>query len=65
MYPLLHALDAKGMLTAQERRVEGRNRVYYRLSSKGHKRLDDLVGECERVQEGVHSLLQDPSHGSS
>lgn len=64
VYPLLHALDAKGMLTAKERKVEGRNRVYYRLSAKGHKRLDDLIGEWGRVQEGVHSLLEDPSRGS-
>ncbi|MCC5871237.1 MAG: helix-turn-helix transcriptional regulator [Gammaproteobacteria bacterium] len=64
VYPLLHAMEAKGILTAKERKVEGRNRVYYRLSAKGQKRLDALIGEWERVQEGVHSVLENPTHGS-
>lgn len=64
VYPLLHAMDAKGILTAKERKVEGRNRVYYRLSAKGKKRLEALIGEWERVREGVHSVLENPTHGS-
>lgn len=65
VYPLLHALDAKGVLAAKERKVDGRNRVYYRLSAKGHKRLNDLIDEWERVKQGVHNLLESPTHGSA
>lgn len=63
VYPLLHGLDARGLLTAKERRVEGRNRVYYRLSTSGRKRLDELTGEFERVRAGVQSVLDTPNHG--
>ncbi len=65
VYPMLHGLEARGLLQGRERRVDGRNRVYYRLSAKGQRRLAELTEEWERVQTGVRSLLEHPGHGST
>lgn len=61
VYPLLHGLEAKGLLQAREQWVDGRQRVYYRLSAKGQRRLRELSAEWDRVQTGVRSLLEDPN----
>ena len=61
VYPLLHGLEAKGLLDAREQKVDGRQRVYYRLSTKGQRRLRELSAEWERVQAGVRKLMEDPS----
>lgn len=60
IYPLLHGLEAKGLLDAREQKVAGRQRVYYRLSRTGRNRLRDLSAEWERVQTGVRTVLENP-----
>lgn len=53
IYPVLHSLEANGALKARRKKVGGRTRVYYSLTSKGQKRLDKLQGEWQRVQTGI------------
>lgn len=60
VYPLLHGLEAKGLLDAREQKVDGRQRVYYRLSRKGRSRLRELTAEWERVQSGVRTVMENP-----
>jgi PadR family transcriptional regulator, regulatory protein PadR len=62
VYPVLHALEARGLLKAREKMAEGRSRIYYSLTGKGAKRLAALVAEWERVNRGINSVLE-PSHG--
>lgn len=57
VYPTLHSLESRGLLKSRERVVEGRSRVYYRITRKGSKRLATMHGEWQRVSRGINSIL--------
>ena len=57
VYPTLHSLESKGLLRSRELTSEGRPRVYYKLTAKGRKRLQELTGEWERVSGGINAAL--------
>jgi PadR family transcriptional regulator PadR len=59
VYPLLHALEADGLLKAQRRPAGGRTRVYYTLTSKGIRRLFDLTDEWRRLGNAVERALRE------
>ena len=61
IYPYLHYLETEKQVTSQRREVDGRSRNYYKLTSRGHKRLDELTTEWRRVTNGV-SLLMEGHH---
>ena len=37
LYPLLHKLEADGIITSEIQEINGRNRKYYLLSDKGNR----------------------------
>src|SRR5688572_18955110 len=57
VYPVLHGLEQKGLLKAKEKIFDGRNRIYYAVTPKGRKRLQELTSEWQRVQHGITSVL--------
>ena len=61
IYPLLHSLEADGLLSTRSEPVRGRTRHYYRLTKKGRKRLAELQGEFTRVRDLVTDMLENPS----
>lgn len=60
VYPVLHALERSGALKARRKAVGGRTRVYYGITAKGRRRLEQLTGEWDRVSEGVRAALGEP-----
>jgi len=65
IYPVLHNLERGGALKAKRRSVDGRTRVYYRLTAKGRKRLDRLHGEWQRIESGISAALGPVNHVST
>ena len=57
VYPLLHSLEARKLLSAKEKNVGGRTRVYYTITGKGRKRLAALTEEWQRVSGGIAQVL--------
>ena len=57
VYPLLHSLEADGLLKTQRRSAGGRMRVYYALTSKGIRRLFDLTDDWRRLGGAVERAL--------
>jgi PadR family transcriptional regulator PadR len=57
VYPILHSLEAQGALRSREKAINGRTRVYYRVTAKGRRRLDKLRQEWERIGKGVRSVM--------
>lgn len=57
VYPALHALERSGALRAKRKAVNGRTRVYYRVTTKGQRRLDALTENWERINSGVRAAL--------
>ena len=50
LYPLLHRMEEKGLLTSYSRAgLRGTPRKYYRLTRKGRDHLDARIGEWRRV----------------
>lgn len=62
VYPVLHGLERNGALKARRKIVKGRTRVYYSLTAKGKRRLDRLQNDWHRIQTGINSSLDVPSH---
>ena len=57
IYPYLHYLEDEKLVAVRRMEVEGRSRHYYRLTSRGRKRLEKISGDWARVSAGIESLL--------
>lgn len=62
VYPVLHMLERDGALVARRQTVNGRSRVYYRLTPRGTLRLDDLASAWHRLNLTIATVLQEPRH---
>lgn len=62
IYPVLHSLERNGALRSKRKAVDGRTRVYYSLTAKGRKRLDQLQGEWHRIRSGITAALEVPEN---
>ena len=60
VYPALYGLEQRGALKAKRKTVNGRSRVYYRITAKGLKRLDELTSEWQRITGGISTALEEP-----
>jgi len=59
LYPALHRLEDRGLLQADWKETEtGRDAKFYRLSSKGRKRLDAEMLNWERLTDAVSLILR-------
>jgi PadR family transcriptional regulator PadR len=58
IYPLLHHLEQARAVSSRRKDVEGRSRYYYRLTSRGAKRLEDLSREWKQVAAGVALVME-------
>ena len=63
VYPILHALEAQGCLSARRKPVNGRTRVYYTATAAGKKRLGTLISEWQRITDAVSTLVAGAVHG--
>jgi PadR family transcriptional regulator PadR len=57
IYPYLHYLEETRFIASRRSTIQGRSRLYYRLTSKGQKRLRQLTADWKRVAEGVSLIL--------
>lgn len=62
LYPSLHAMETRGLLRARRRNVGGRVRVYYAITAKGSRRLQQLTKEWQRISGGVEAVLVGARH---
>jgi PadR family transcriptional regulator, regulatory protein PadR len=57
LYPLLHSLQAKHLITGQRRKVAGRVRRYYVITPKGQQALDAFRNEWDALQRVLLAVL--------
>lgn len=62
VYPILHRLEADKLLASRRETVGGRNRVVYRVTTKGAKRLEESVAAWRHVVGAIQGVLQGGSH---
>jgi PadR family transcriptional regulator, regulatory protein PadR len=58
VYPVLHRMEADGVLAGKRETVNGRSRVVYRLTAAGKRRLAETTGRWEQVAAAVSRVLQ-------
>ncbi len=57
VYPVLHALERSGALTARRKPVNGRSRIYYSLTPTGQHRLSTLAATWTTLTAAIQTLL--------
>lgn len=53
LYPILHAMESAGYLSAQFEVIEGKRRKYYRATRTGMRALQDLRKKIRELTEEV------------
>ena len=62
IYPVLHGLEHDGALKTRHETVNGRSRVYYRLTAVGKRRLGELSATWSKVAQAIQGILQGGPH---
>lgn len=57
IYPLLHSLQKQRLVAIRRAKVQGRPRVYYRLTRSGQKKLASKVSDWTRITNAIHAIL--------
>lgn len=60
IYPVLHGLERKRLVSTREVAVNGRTRVYYRVTPKGHRYLAKSASEWRQIANAIASVLGGP-----
>jgi PadR family transcriptional regulator PadR len=63
VYPILHRLEAEGMLGSKRETVGGRSRVVYRINVRGRKQLASTTTAWQKIVEAVSHALHGGEHG--
>ena len=62
IYPVLHRLEAEGLLRTKEQEVDGRNRIIYSVTAAGKKRLAESTNVWKQVVAAVEAVLEGERH---
>lgn len=57
LYPLLHSLRARRLITGQRRNMGGRVRLYYRITPQGQQALNEFRNEWDVLQRVLLAVL--------
>ena len=57
LYPLLHSLEDKGLLTVYEQAAGGKTRKYYSLTKDGKRLLEKKTAEWKEYATAVEHVL--------
>jgi PadR family transcriptional regulator PadR len=64
LYPLLHRLEAAGLICGQSEESTGRRRKWYELTGKGKRRLEKQANQWNRLADCLHVLLRPVLEGA-
>lgn len=65
IYPVLYRLEQDGLLTSRKEEVRGRQRILYRLSSKGLKQLESRTARWQEVVCAIQTFFEGGENGFS
>lgn len=63
VYPVLHRLEAEGLLSSKRETVAGRSRVVYRVTAKGSKHFAGAETAWRQIALAIERVLQGGDHG--
>jgi PadR family transcriptional regulator PadR len=62
IYPILHRLEDQALLTSERKTVGGRNRIVYRVTKQGLKRLAESRTAWNEIVAAVSTVMQEGRH---
>jgi PadR family transcriptional regulator, regulatory protein PadR len=62
VYPILHRLEADGLLAGKRENVGGRSRVVYRVMAKGSKHLAGTTATWRQIVHAIEKALGGGEH---
>lgn len=62
IYPVLHRLEEQKFLASRRELVAGRNRIIYRVTKAGQRRLADSRAAWQEIVAAVTGVLQGSEH---
>src|SRR5262245_41719622 len=65
IYPILHRLEAEGLIRGGREEVGGRTRVVYRLAPPGRKRLAAATSRWELVAAAITAALKGDGYAAT
>jgi PadR family transcriptional regulator, regulatory protein PadR len=65
IYPVLHRLEEQKILSSRRELVGGRNRIVYRVTRHGQKRLAQSLATWQEIVAAVNTVLQGGTHGQA
>jgi len=57
LYPILHSLEAEGIVLTETVNVDNRIRKYYYLTNSGNKKANERIKELEEFVSTIQSVL--------
>lgn len=57
LYPMLHKLEAEGVLATESVKVDGRTRKYYKITPNGQADVAERVSELQSFVEQLQQIL--------
>ena len=57
LYPILHALEEKGLISSYWDETTAKKRKYYSITEKGKKQLKDKKEEWQKFSNGINHVL--------
>ncbi|MDO3425417.1 PadR family transcriptional regulator [Chryseobacterium sp. APV1] len=57
LYPLLHKLEAEGMILSEIQKINGRDRKYYLLTEKGKKQQAEQEAEMKNYLFNLNTIF--------
>ena len=63
LYPLLHAMESRGLVKSYEREAGGKTRKYYSITKEGKKLSADKQKEWKEYSRGVHGVIGGAGYG--
>ncbi len=57
LYPILHSLEEKNLITSYWDETSGKKRKYYSITKEGKKHLEDKKAEWKVFSNGINAVL--------
>lgn len=63
LYPVLRRLQKEHFLETYDQEFQGRNRRYYRITTKGREKLAEYLEEWEKYKQKLDSIFYESTEG--
>lgn len=57
IYPVLHYREQSNLVSSRRKEVDGRSRVYYRVTETGKTRMEEMSQDWREVMKGVTLIM--------